>query len=79
MARDRCKRCMNNILDHRGGGGIKDVATDRHVGISADMGRNFPEIDHQFDVWHLVKSITIKLTKKSKKTVMTYHLGSNPF
>jgi len=37
---------------------MKAVATDRHVGISADMGRNFPEIDHQFDVCHLVKSIT---------------------
>ena len=29
------------------------VATDRHVGIRVDMKRNFPEVDHQFDVRHL--------------------------
>ena len=31
------------------------------------MKRNFPEVDHQFDVWHLSKSITKKLTEKAKK------------
>ena len=49
-------------------GGIKVVATDRHIGIRADMKRNFPEVDHQFDVWHLSKSITKKLTEKAKKS-----------
>ena len=65
IEREGFKRCMNHIKDH--GGQIKVVATDRHVGIRADMKRNFPEIDHQFDVWHLAKSITKKLTEKSKK------------
>ena len=65
MEREGFKRCMNHIKDH--GGQIKVVATDRHVGIRADMKRNFPEIDHQFDVWYLAKSITKKLTEKSKK------------
>jgi len=65
MEREGFKRCMNHIQDH--GGQIEVVATDRHVGIRADMKRNFPEIDHQFDVWHLAKSITKKLTEKSKK------------
>ena len=63
MEREGSKRCMNHIKDH--GGKIKVVATDRHVGIRADMKRNFPEIE--FDVWHLAKSITKKLTEKSKK------------
>ena len=31
------------------------------------MKRNYPEIEHQFDVWHLSKSITKKLTEKAKK------------
>ena len=65
MEREGFKRCMNHIQDH--GGQIEVVATDRHVGIRADMKRNFPKIDHQFDVWHLAKSITKKLTEKSKK------------
>ena len=65
MEREGFKRCMNHIQDN--GGQIEVVATDRHVGIRADMKRNFPEIDHQVDVWHLAKSITKKLTEKSKK------------
>ena len=43
------------------------VATDHHVGIRADMKRNFSEVDHQFDVWHLSKSITEKLRKKKRR------------
>ena len=49
------------------GGQITVVATDCHVGIRADMKQNFPEIDHQFDVWHLAKIFTKKLTENSKK------------
>lgn len=65
MEREGFKRCMNKIQNN--GGQIKVVATDRHVGIRADMKNNFPEVDHQYDVWHLSKSITKKLTEKSKK------------
>ena len=65
MEREGFKRCMDNIQTK--GGKIKVVATDRHVGIRADMKRNYPEIEHQFDVWHLSKSITKKLTEKAKK------------
>ena len=45
------RRCMGNIEIK--GGQIKVVATDR--------------IKHQFDVWHLSKTITKKLTEKAKK------------
>ena len=48
MERKGFKRCMDNIQTK--GGKIKVVATDRHVGIRADMKRNYPEIEHQFDV-----------------------------
>ena len=65
MEREGLKRCMENIDEK--GRKIMVVATDRHVGIRADMKRNFTEVDHQFDVWHLSKSITKKLTEKAKK------------
>ena len=39
---------MENINEK--GGEIMVVATDHHVGIRADMKRNFPEVDNQFDV-----------------------------
>jgi len=58
--REGFKRCMNHI--HVNFWQIKAVATDRHVGIRADMKRNLPEIDHQY---HVSK----KLTEKSKKKV----------
>ena len=31
------------------------------------MKRNYPDVEHQFDVWHLSKSITEKLNEKAKK------------
>ena len=51
MEREGFKRCINHIQDH--GGQIKVVATDRHVGIRADMKRNFPEliISLMFSIW----------------------------
>ena len=66
MEREGFKRCMDNIKAG-GGGQIKVVATDRHVGIRADIKRQYPEVEHQFDVWHLSKSITKKLNEKAKK------------
>lgn len=36
---------------------IKVLATDRHLGIQAFMKSEYPQIDHQFDVWHLAKSV----------------------
>ena len=65
MEREGFKRCMNNIQGK--GAQIKVLATDRHVGIKSDMKRNYPNVDHQFDVWHLAKSITKKLTEKANK------------
>ena len=65
MEREGFKHCMENINEKVRK--IMVVATDHHVGIRADMKRNFPEVDHQFDVWHLSKNITKKLTEKAKK------------
>ena len=58
-------RCMENINEK--GGGIEVVAIDHHVGIKAEMKRNFLELEHQLDKWHLSNSITTKLTEKAKK------------
>ena len=46
---------------------IKVVATDRHVSIRSDIKKNFPHVHHQFDVWHVAKSITKKLTEEAKR------------
>ena len=65
MEREGFKRCMENIQNR--GAQVKVVATDRHISIKSDMKKNFPDVEHQFDVWHLAKSITKKLTEKAKK------------
>ena len=43
------------------------IATDRHIGIRALIRTKYPEICHQFDVWHLAKSVKKKLLEASKK------------
>ena len=43
------------------------ISTDRHPQIKKDMRVNHAEIDHQFDPWHLAKSVTKKLSAASKK------------
>ena len=64
MEREGFKRCMENIHDR--GANIKVVATDRHVSIRSDMKKNFPHLQHKFDVWHVAKSISKKLTEKAR-------------
>ena len=65
MEREGFKRCMDSIQGK--GAHVKVVATDRHVSIKSDMKKKYPDVNHQFDVWHLAKSITKKLTEKAKK------------
>jgi hypothetical protein len=42
------------------------LATDRHVQIRSLMKKQYPEIEHQFDVWHLANSVRKELLAKSK-------------
>ena len=68
MQREGFKMCMANIHDR--GANIKVVSTDRHVSIRSDMKKNFPHEQHQFDVWHVVKSITKKTHRKGQEERM---------
>ena len=59
---------------------IRSLATDRHTTITAEMRKKYPSIIHQYDVWHLWKWVTKKLTKKAKKKAMSHFLnGLNVF
>ncbi|XP_070548761.1 uncharacterized protein [Ptychodera flava] len=46
---------------------VSTVATDRHLQIANTMKKDYPEISHQFDVWHVAKSITKRLTEYTKR------------
>ena len=58
------RRCMEYLLDK--GFQIVVLGTDRHVQIRSLMKKQYPEIEHQFDVWHLANSVRKKLLAKSK-------------
>ena len=49
------------------GAHVKVVATDRHVSKKSDIKKNYPNVNHQFNVWHLAKSVTKQLKEKGKK------------
>ncbi|KAL4088766.1 hypothetical protein QTP88_023850 [Uroleucon formosanum] len=41
--------------------------TDRHKGIRYDIRTKFPEIQHEFDIWHLSKSVMRRMKVFDKK------------
>ena len=43
---------------------IRSVNTDRHIQIQAFHEKVRPDIIHQFDIWHVSKSINKKLSRK---------------
>jgi hypothetical protein len=46
---------------------VNQLATDRHTGIAKLLRENYKAVTHQYDVWHVTKSIKKKLTAKAKK------------
>ena len=46
---------------------IDRIATERHVSISSFMNKERPQINHQYDVWHLSKWVVKKLTSKAQQ------------
>ncbi|KAJ8031245.1 hypothetical protein HOLleu_27918 [Holothuria leucospilota] len=46
---------------------VEMVATDWHAGIRKVMRSEYPDIDHDFDVFNFAKSIKKKLLAKAKK------------
>ena len=54
---------------------IRSVNTDRHIQIQAFHEKVRPDIIHQFDIWHVSKSIKKKLSQMRKigLIVQIYH------
>lgn len=64
MEKEGCKRVLNRVQQDVV---IEIFCTDRHMSIQKMMREEYPTITHQFDVWHLTKSVTNKLLSKAKK------------
>ena len=65
MEKEGFSRCLQDLEEK--GITIDRIATDRHVSISSSMKKDFPHINHQYDVWHLSKWVVKKLTNKAKQ------------
>ena len=65
MEKEGFSRCLQDLEEKRIT--IDRIATDRHVSISSSMKKDFPHINHQYDVWHLSKWVVKKLTNKAKQ------------
>ena len=66
VAREKegCRRSLDNLL--QSGVEVAPMATDRHSEIWKKMREKY-DVNHQFDMWHLTKSITKRLTTISKR------------
>lgn len=64
MEKEGFKQCLDKLMSN--GVAVDLIATDRHSGIRATLKKDHPQIDHQFDVRHLAKSLKKKLLAKSK-------------
>ena len=56
------------------------ISTDRHTGIKKLMRteERFQDILHQFDPWHVVKSLLKKFMKVSQKSYESFHISLSP-
>ena len=60
-----CTRTLEDLKNE--GIEIATIATDRHVQIRKYLKDEHPNINHQFDVWHLAKNVRKKLTAVANK------------
>lgn len=65
MEKEAFKKTIDSLEDQ--GVEVIGVATDRHAGISALIRNEYPELKHEYDMWHSAKSIGKKLSKKATK------------
>uniref|UniRef100_A0A803K582 THAP-type domain-containing protein n=1 Tax=Xenopus tropicalis TaxID=8364 RepID=A0A803K582_XENTR len=65
LEKESFQSCLDGLLADNVN--VKIVATDRHSVIRNVMSTKYENIDHQFDVWHLCKSLNKKLMAASKK------------
>ena len=64
--KDGCRDVLRELLDH--GVDIEVFATDRNSQVISLLKEDdFHHINHQFDVFHLAKNISERLTVKAKK------------
>ena len=54
--------CLISIQDHDVK--VHILATDRHPGVNKLLTTDYPDVKHQYDLWHIVKGVKKKLAKR---------------
>ena len=54
--------CLISIQDHDVK--VHILATDRHPGVHKLLTTDYPDVKHQYDLWHIVKGVKKKLAKR---------------
>lgn len=65
MELEGLKRCLNDLEAHAIN--FVGIVTDRHKSVRSFLRSQYPEVEHQFDIFHVAKGITKDLTKQGKK------------
>lgn len=65
LERKACEMLLEDMVKQ--GCKIDLFLTDRHKGIRYDIRTKFPEIQHEFDIWHLSKSLMKRMKILDKK------------
>ena len=63
MEKVECRRVLDRIEQRLP---VNILATDQHLGIQKMVCKKFDFAQHQYDVWHLAKSVAKKKKKKKK-------------
>ncbi|XP_072048102.1 uncharacterized protein [Amphiura filiformis] len=65
MEKEACHRLLDRLKENDVE--LSIFCTDRHASIAKMMREEYADIDHQFDMWHLAKSVTKKLHAKARQ------------
>ncbi|XP_035665525.1 uncharacterized protein LOC118408774 [Branchiostoma floridae] len=65
MEKEGLERCLQSLEEDDMN--IECLATDRHRGVAAMMRKDYKDIKHEFDIFHVSKNVTSKLRTKAKK------------
>lgn len=66
LERKACELLLENLTNEENMK-IKLFLSDRHKGIRYYLRTQHPEIEHEFDLWHLTKSLMKRLKTLEKK------------
>jgi hypothetical protein len=63
-------RALNNLEAHSNT--VSVLTTDRHGGVRKFMSQQHEHIVHEYDLWHIIKSIRKKLSKSGNKQLIQW-------